>query len=226
LTKGYTSQVLTEWQSSPVGTPDRYVLAFSHHVLFDYAVARLLLRGSPDVPVTRLTDDPELVIVIRPSLLLHFRHLWTDDPSRTPFWQLVFQIIRSDEIPEIGKLIGPAVGAEMAGVLPDLEPLCTALENTDATPRSAAEQALGHLVGALLAVPSDERTLIGPDAGPWCELLERVSRQLRAKEAYTVRSLLSTICDHPEAFTTEQRLNAGKTARRVLEFAWLYTPRD
>ena len=221
-----STQVLTEWQPSPAGTPDRYVLTFSHHVLFDYAVARLLLRGSPDVPVTRLTDDPELVIVIRPSLLLHFRHLWTVDPSRTLFWQLVSQIIRSDKIPEIGKLIGSAVGAEMAEVLPDLEPLYTALENTNTTSRSAAEQALDHLVGALLAVPSDKQTFIGPHAGPWCELLERVSRQLRAKEAYTVRSLLSAICDHPEAFTTEQRLNAGKTARRLLEFAWTYTPRD
>jgi DNA replication protein DnaC len=211
-----STQVLTEWQPSPAGVPDRYVLTFSHHVLFDYAVARLLLRGSPNVPVTRLTDDPELVIVIRPSLLLHFRHLWTVDPSRTLFWQLVSQIIRSDKIPEIGKLIGPAVGAEMAGVLPDLEPLCTALENTDTTSRSVAEQALGHLVGALLAGPADKRIFIGSDAGPWCELLERVSRQLRANVAYTVRSLLSVICNHPKVFTTEQQLNAGKTARRLL----------
>ena len=221
-----STQVLTEWQPSPAGTPDRYVLTFSHHVLFDYAVARLLLRGSLDVPVTLLTDDPELVIVIRPSLLLHFRHLWTADPSRKPFWHLVSQIIRSDTIPEIGKLIGPAVGAEMAEVLPDLEPLYTAIENSDATSQSTAKQALGHLVGALLAVPSDNRPLIGQDAGPWCELLERVSRQLQANVAFVVRSLLATLCEHPEAFTSEQRLNAGKAARRLLEFAWAYTPRD
>jgi hypothetical protein len=80
-----STHILTEWQSSPVGTPDQYVLTFAHHVLFDYAVARLLFRGTPEKLLTRLTDDPELVIVVRPSLLLHFQHLWTVDPLHAPF---------------------------------------------------------------------------------------------------------------------------------------------
>ena len=226
LTDLLSTQVLTEWQPSEALAPDRYVLTFSHHVLFDYAVERLLLRGTPEALVKRLTDDPELVIVVRPSLVLHFQHLWMADPRRAQFWHLVFQIIRAERIPEIGKLIGPAVGAERIDTLLDLEPLCTAIESTSPAIVTVAEQALRHLVGALLAASPLAQPLVGPEAGPWCGLLERVSRNLRADMAYTVRSLLLTLCEHPEIFTSEQRADAGKTARRLLEYARVHTPRD
>lgn len=221
-----SAQILAEWQPAPAAVPDRYVLTFSHHVLFDYAVARLLFRGTPAKLVHRLASDPELVLVVRPSLLLHFRHLWAVDCRHEQFWDLVLRVMRADGIPEIGKLIGPSVGAELAGRLPDLEPLCISTESLDQATRSAAEQALRHLVGSLLAAPPVERPLVGAGAGPWCDLLEQVSRNLRVQTAYTVRSLLSTLCDRPGTFTPEQRASAGKVARWLLEFSWAHAPRD
>lgn len=221
-----SAHVLAEWQPSPTAAPDRYVLTFSHHVLFDYAVARLLLRGTSAALVVRLADDPELVLVVRPSLVLHFRHLWAVDCSHERFWDLVLQIVRESGIPEIGKLIGPSVGAELANELSDLEPLCVAIESTNPATRTTAEQVLRYVVGSLLAASPSEPPLVGPGAGPWCDLLERVSRNLRPQVAYTIGSLLSAFCEHPETFTPEQRVAAGKTTRRLLEFAWARTPRD
>jgi hypothetical protein len=219
-------QVFVEWQPLPGAVPERYILAFSHHVLFDYAVAQLLLRGTPEAVVRRLVDDPEMAVVVRPSVLLLFRHLWTVDSNRRQFWDLVFRVMRADQVPEIGKLIGPSVAAELARELPDLEPLCDALDGCIPENRTAAEQALRHLVGALLSGAPDEVSLVGPDADPWCQLLERVSRTLRPPLAYTVRWLLSTICERPGNFTPEQLVAAGHTARRLLEFGWSHTPRD
>jgi DNA-binding transcriptional ArsR family regulator len=221
-----SSQVLVEWQPSPEAKSERYVLAFSHHVLFDYAVACLLLRGLPEKAVTRLATDPELTIFARPSFLLHSHHLWTVDSTRHQFWDFVLRVIRADQIPEIGKLIGPSVAAELARSLSDIEPLCVALDDSTHENQNAAEQALRHLVGALLAGVHHEVTLVGPDAGPWCQLLECISRSLRSPVAYAVRSLLSTICDRPEKFTSDQRIAAGCTARRLLEFAWSQAHRD
>lgn len=221
-----STQILIEWQSSPETQPERYILAFAHHVLFDYAVARLLLRGPREKVVRRLVDDPDLVVFIRPSFMLHFSHLWNFDHSRQQFWDLVFRVIRAPEIPEIGKLIGPSVAAELTRTLSDLEPLCAALEDSDAQVQSAAEQALRHLVGALLAGVPGAARLLGPGAGPWCELLERVSRNLRPSVAYAVQPLLMSLCDHPEEFTLEQRIAAGQTARQLLAFAWSQVPRD
>lgn len=220
-----SAQILVEWQPSPEAAPERYIVAFSHNVLFDYAVARLLLRGTPEGLVRRLVNDPDLVVAIRPSLVLYFRHLWTADSNHEQFWDLVFQVIQADQIPEVGKLIGPSVAAELTRGLPDLEPLCVTLDDPGSANQAAAEQALRHVVGALLAAPASIRVQ-GPGAGPWSQFLERVSRDLRPAVAYPVRSLLATMCEHPEDFTPEQRNAAGQTARRLLEFAWSHTPRD
>jgi len=223
-----SSHVLIEWQISPAALPDRSILAFSHNVLFDYTVARLLLRGTDDTVVSRLVHDPELAVVIRPSILLHFRHLWMVNNTRSPFWDLIFRIILADQIPEIGKLIGPAVAAELARGMSDLEALCTILDDIESANHSAAEQTLRHLSGALMAGVPTEVPFVGPGAGPWCQLLERVTRTMSqdGKLAYTVRPLLSIICDRQSELSSEQRVATGHTARRLLEFAWSGQSRD
>jgi hypothetical protein len=71
-----------------------------------------------------------------------------------------------------------------------------------------------------------KQPLTGPDAGPWCELVERISGALRPSTAYAVRALLVTLCEHSETFTPEQRAAAGAAARRLLDFAWTSGPRD
>jgi len=221
-----SSQVLIEWQPGPTARPERYTLSFSHHVLFDYAVARLLFRGAPENFIDRLVKDPELVIVVRPSLLFHFRYLWSCDDDRKQFWGLVFRVIETEGIPEIGKLIGPSVAAELARGMSDLEPLCAALEDPKVDAHKTAEQALRHLIRALLAGTPEGKPLLGPDAGPWCDFLACISRKLREPLAYPVRWLLTAMCEKPEVFTPEQRVLAGQTARRLLDFAWSSMPRD
>lgn len=215
-------QILAEWQPSPETPPERYILTFSHHVLFDYAVERLLLRGDPRKVVQSLSSDPDLVVAIHPSLRLHFQYLWMIDGERKIFWDTVFRIIQEDMIPEIGKLIGPTTAAELVRELSDLESLISALENSER--RLAAEEALRHLFGALLARDPDSIPLIGPEAGPWSEFLERVSRSLNPHIADTIRLLLSTMCDHPENMTPSQRSNAGKAARCLLDYFWSQSP--
>lgn len=220
-----SSQILSEWQPSPTALPERYILTFSHHMLFDYVTARFLLRGTDESFINRLTNDPELVLVIRPSLVLHFHYLWMTDPHRNRFWDLILRMMRAEAIREIGRLVGPSVAVELARDSSDLEPLFAAIESPDEKRRNAAEGALRHFVGSLAASDSG-RPLAGPDAGPWCGLLERVSRNLRDPVAYTVRVLLSILCEHPETFTPEELASAGETARRLLEFAWKRVPRD
>ncbi len=221
-----SAHVLTEWRPSPNAKFERYILTFSHHVLFDYAVARLVLRGEPQTPVERLERELELVLAIRPSLVFHFQYLWfLEQEDHTSFWDLLFRVLRTQAIPEIGKLIGSSVAAELITHHSDYEPLFAMLEGADSTFNNIAEQALRHLIGALLAAPPPpNRPLVGPNAPPWCELLERCSRSGRLPVAYTVNLLLSTICEHPEQLTSNQQNAAGITARRLLDFAWNQAP--
>ncbi|HTZ99184.1 MAG TPA: hypothetical protein VMB02_02565, partial [Candidatus Aquilonibacter sp.] len=214
-----SNHVLTEWQPSPSAVPDRSLLMYSHHVLFDYAVARLVLRGESSALVKRLAGDPELAIVIRPSFLYHFRHLWTSEPNHNSFWALTFQIASNASIPEIAKIIGPAVTAELVQTGSDFTQLLEWLQSGDSQ-RDVAETLIHHVVGARLATPSTRNW------APWCEFLERVSQVLRPRTAYSINSLLSAALEFFPSLSNPQKAALGTTARRLLEFAWAQSPRD
>jgi len=221
-----SSQILSELETPSGTSVERSVLKFPHHILFDYAAARLLFRGLSRTLVERLEADIDLVLAIRPSILLHFQYLWRLDKEL--FWDSVFNVIRSQRIPQIGKLIGPGVVAESMRDVEDFALLLRALSNTDGNQREAGEQALRHLTGTLITnAASDRMTILGETAPPWCELLDQcVSISTSPGVIYSVRSVLMNMCEHPEKFTGEQRYYAGKIARSLLRCALSAPSRD
>ncbi|HEX2949157.1 MAG TPA: hypothetical protein VHV83_06265, partial [Armatimonadota bacterium] len=126
---------------------DRYQVSFAHHVLFDYAVARLLLR-SPGRLIRRIEQDPNSVIAIRPSMLLHFQHEWMSSADHQQFWRTVLTMESKSSVPVIGKLIGPAVACELFKALRDVQIPISSVYSSSASEIDAASMALRHLVGA------------------------------------------------------------------------------
>src|SRR3712207_2184509 len=143
-----SSHILSEWEPEPGAPADRSVLTFAHHMLFDYAIACLLLRGTPQSFVARLEQEPETVMSIRPSIVMHFEHEWLR--NKDLFWDAVFRVIRSEQIPEIGKIIGPTAAVESAKSIDGFAPMVQALSSADVKRREIAEKALRHVTGALL----------------------------------------------------------------------------
>ena len=136
-----STHVLAEW-TTPAGLPQRDFLTFPHHLLFDYAVARLAVPPLHADLIARLTAEPDLFIAIRPSIDLHFQRLWhTDQPA---FWELTFLAIAAS-IPEIGKLIGPSVAALHATNVADFQPLIDQLNNPAPVAHEAGMVALRHV---------------------------------------------------------------------------------
>lgn len=222
-----SSHVVTEWQPFPGAVVDRYVLTYAHHMLFDYSVERLLLRGLPESFMALFEGEPDLLLAIRPSMVLHFYYLWMLHSNRQVFWDLVFEVIRSPRIPEIGKIVGPGVAGELGKTLLDFEPLIKNLEISDFASNDTAENTLQHLIGAILAqYPTSKRPLVGENAPPWCDLLERVSRNMRTRTAYSIRSLLSVITEESRNLNPNQLHLGGIAARRLLQFARSQQPRD
>lgn len=220
-----SSHILSEWESTAHAAADRSVLTFAHHVLFDYAAARLLLRGTPESLVQYLEQEADLVMTIRPSIVMHFQHEWLRDENS--FWNATLRVIKSERIPEIGKLIAPTVGVDAARDVDGFDPLLRSLSSADVRTREAAEKAMRHVTGALLvvAMATPER-FIGAAAPLWGELLDRFMNEPRATIVYAVQPVLSAMCEHPEKMTERQRHFAGIVARRVLEFALAQQPRD
>jgi hypothetical protein len=149
------------------GAVDRDIVAFAHHVLFDYAAARLLLRRRTSDVADALVRDRQMSVLIRPSLDLHARWLWARRADHAEFWELVFAIAERPDIPQIATIVGTGVAAEMTGTLDDLAPLATALRVGDAEVRSRAELVLSQVLASAdtLGVP-----FVGAGAGPWASL--------------------------------------------------------
>ena len=79
---------------TPAALPGRAALErcveFSHHVMFDYAAERLFVRTRQSVLGTDLTPENPWPLMLRPSLVLFFRHLWAT--ARLDFWDTLTAI--------------------------------------------------------------------------------------------------------------------------------------
>ncbi len=172
-----SAHVLAEWQPSPTTRPDRYLLAFSHNLLFDFAVSRLFLPPQAEDLLKMLATDRDLVLVIRPSLVFRFQELW--ERNRQEFWELALFFANSPMLSQLAQAIPLAVVAESAETLEDLEPFVSALDQQ----QDGSERCFKHLVGVLTSGRQANRPLVGLSAGPWSALLERVTRQITPERA-------------------------------------------
>lgn len=90
VSDGVLNEVPTRLRAS--GSPP---LVYSHHILFDYAIAALVLASDGESRLTRVLDeDPNLVLVARPSIDLHLADLWHSEPTRTLFGTVAFALAR------------------------------------------------------------------------------------------------------------------------------------
>jgi hypothetical protein len=217
------------------------VLTFDHLILFDYAVARLILRSfTIEALASRFADERDLILTLAPSLTLHFHYLWTRTTPGTgtrhgTFWATLESFMALSTSPWVAKIQGPTLAVQLAMDIEDIEPLLTVLTEagksgrnnaidashaSDASSRhKAAEEIYRHLIDAL---PVSDRPLVGPEAGPWCAIAERVATDtqlLRLQTALPTGALLARLCEHPDQLTVEQSAAAGNAARHLLQFA-------
>ena len=213
-----SQNVLSEWQASELKT-ERSVLTFSHHVIFDYAVARLFLRGTNDVFIGKLESDNDLVLAIRPSILLHFQYELLKDNLN--FWQLVFLVIRSEKIPAIGKLIGTSVAIGSAGEVEIFKPFFDLLMSIDSESKQIGEKTLIHLARELRVKTSESLPfLFSGENLLWTNFLEELSKNLTPLIAHNIRYVMWGFINQADDFTDEQLNALGIVSRRLLNFAF------
>jgi hypothetical protein len=171
-----SAQLLTEWQPSPHRTPERYVITYAHHILFDYAASRLLFRGPLSQVLAWLESEPDLLLAVRPSLVFHYQYLWYLDQRRQRFWDSVFAFFNSQRIPSTGKIVGPLAAAQLIITIADCQPLLNAMSDEQSPDHGASVETFRHLMGAVPSASIDAtRPLTGQNAPPWTELLKEVS---------------------------------------------------
>lgn len=210
--------VLTEWQPSPTATPDRRSLAFEHNFLFDFALAKLYLPAENGALVQMIENDPDAVIVLRPSLALRAQGLWAMD--RAKFWELALAFSGAAKLSLLAQMTPMITVAENARDIKSLEPLIEALDSSSPGVTQAARRAVRHLVGVLRSGRAENKPFVGVGAGPWCALLERITRVPKSDLAGICQALIEEALQFKARLTPEQFADVGLAARRVLDIAW------
>ncbi len=214
-----SEHVLAE-QGSGEGAVEDEIISFSHHVLFDYAVERSLLRGTADLVAGAILADPDLLVFARPSFDLHFHHLWEADPTRRRFWDAAVDLASVEDIPGIGRVIAPVAGAELIGELADFGPLLEQLDSSDEGRRRGAEETLRHLIGS--AISSDPKLYLRDRRRltAWTEFSAALAgRDLQRPSVFVLRQLVWALSDDVEELGPAGRGDLGHAARRLLEYA-------
>jgi len=211
------AHVLAEW-STQSGAASPEFITFQHHLLFDYAGARLYVPPEPDDLADLLSKQPDLLIAIRPSLELHCQRLWHHDQQF--FWDLTFRLIGSN-VNEVGKLLSPAVAALYATEYAETTPLLNGLKNP--ARNAAALAVLHHLLATLLT-----HRIVDT---PWIECLDAATTGLTGSLGYAVRPYILFLSEQTGQLSIDNLNRLGRIARRLLAFglgdpekhAWLVT---
>ncbi len=205
--------------------PGSNLIAFSHHMLFDYAVARLLFRGEVSKVAELLETDKDLILTVRPSITFHFQHIWISDSEG--FWETYFEVVASPNIPKVAKLIGATVAIQFDYDQNNFQPFIRALLKSNKEQKEIAEQVFRQLTGAMVVeLERSNVKFIGTAAEPWCQFLEECTREMPEARVYSVRPILWVFCKEEALLTSNQKQSLGLIARRILDIALGWKNRD
>ena len=184
-------------------------IAFSHNILFDYAISVLLIEDEPQHLAKFITEDPSRPLFLRPSLTYFFTRLWYYNNSES-FWKAFWHIFPSNQsvhLRLVASLIPPSVIANEARDIKQLKPLLQKLQNRE----TVAEEAITRLLQAL-------QTLQIKCEVPWIDFFDRASQHLHTNFAWNLANLTSDILEK----TTDSGVinTCGRVGRRLLEWVW------
>ena len=196
-----SSEILTE-----LGTAGQRV-AFTHNILFDFAVGFLLIEDEPTQVADFLADDFGRPIFLRPSINYYFTRLWFE--ARDTFWTVAWFLLASDEVQLrlFGRLIPMTVVVREARSVEDLAPIFRSVE-------------LGEKAGpdAVLRLLQARRALDARYEEMWLAVFERLAARLHSRFAWdiTVQTFETATADVPQ----KALASAGRIGRTVLTSVW------
>ena len=186
-------------------------IAFSHNILFDYAISVMLIEDDPQQLENFVLEDPSRPLFLRPSLAYFFTRLWYVETSES-FWKAFWHVFPSNQSVHsrlVARLIPTSSIANEAREIGQLTPLLDKLEQSE----GIANEAVMWLLQSLRSLQIQRDPL-------WSDFFDRVSAHLHADFAWDLATLTSEILDRvPKADTVA--INAcGQVGRRLLKWVW------
>lgn len=190
-------------------------IAFSHNILFDYAISVLLIDDEPQHLEDFVLEDPSRPLFLRPSLTYFFTRLWYYDPIS--FWRDFWHIFPSDQsvhLRLIARLIPTRTIANEARKVEDIAPILEKLGNGE----EIANETITRLLQSLQTLQIKRDSL-------WSEFFDQISKYLHANFAWDLATLTSDILDRATETQNTAVIEAcGRIGRRLL--AWIWQERE
>ncbi len=182
--------------------------AFTHNILFDYAVSILAIDEAQGALSRFLTIDPSRPLFLRPSLVYYFTRLWQQERER--FWASFWEVVGASDVPVrlVGRLIPPYVITSECRDASELAPLLA---------RRAQRPEDG--VPAVLRVLQALRFVEPPVLAPWVEFGASAAKMPDVAFAWELASFLSRVAEDARVSGRPREL-VGSAARDLFEWAW------
>jgi hypothetical protein len=185
-------------------------VAYSHNILFDFAVSLLLIEDEPAAVVRFLSEDPSRPLFLRPSLTYYFTRLWYDSPDT--FWNVLWHVLPSEDprVRLFSRLVPPAVIANEAREPWQLAPLLERLSADD----HVANEAMLRILQALRALQIQNDELWAP----WLEeVVAHVHRAFAWDLAVAASDMLRRAGEADAKVITKP---CGSIGRSLLRWVW------
>ncbi|MER7967995.1 hypothetical protein ABTX35_03095 [Streptomyces sp. NPDC096080] len=180
---------------------------FSHHVLFDYALAVVYFATGGNGLAGRLSADPDALLFAHPSVEMYLELVWRQGAQG--FWQLALQLA-AQPVPRMAAAAVAGVVMRCCRTSDTLDPLLDQL-STD-TPET---RRLLHALAVAVSLALRNGAAGEPEI--WCELAARLSQAPKG----AVGALLILVCDlAAEPLPAPALAQCGRAARALLAYLW------
>ena len=183
-------------------------IAFSHNILFDYAISVLHIDDDPQHLERFITEDASRPLFLRPSLTYFFTRLWYYNSES--FWRAFWHIFPSNQsvhLRLVARLIPTSVIANEAHETGQLAPLIQKLH--DRGPN--AVEAITRLLQALQTLQIKRENL-------WIHFFDKASEYIHTDFAWDLANLTSDILE--KARDSSVTDTCGRVGRQLLKWVW------
>ena len=186
----------------------RQRIAFSHNILFDYAISILLIEDEPQDLEKFILEDASRPLFLRPSLTYFFTRLWYYDSES--FWKAFWHIFPRDQsvhLRLVARLIPTSVIANEAREIEQLTSLLGRLRNREVI----ANKTVARLLQSLRMQDIERDAL-------WINFFDQISLHLYSDFAWDLATLTSDILER----STDANIAdaCGRIGRQLLEWVW------
>ena len=186
-------------------------IAFSHNILFDYAISVLLIEDDSQQLEDFILEDESRPLFLRPSLTYFFTRLWYKAPET--FWKAFWHVFPSNQsvhLRLVARLIPTRVIANEAREIGQLSPLLEKLKKGE----GIANEAVMSLLQSLRALQIQRDPL-------WSDFFKQITKYLHSDFAWDLAILTAEILERAMKAENTVVINAcGQIGRRLLKWIW------